>query len=1047
VKRASLLALALLALAELILGSALYHNYSHELDKRLEFGGSELNTEFTTIVDSYRQVVEAIFRQAIQRPEIIDLLTAANQADPALQSKLRGRLYRQLYPVYKLLRERDIRVLQFVLADGRSFLRFNRPDLYNDNIAADRPVLQSVLTQKQPAQGFENGRVYPGFRYSFPLFKDAKLVAVADFSAAFNALHRVLLERHGHAASFKQFLIRRDLIEAVAHPSARSLFIASPIDPAFVTEDERSGLRDIAWSPDVPPYLADLNRSLAGSRTFRSLIQQGSSASIYQCLSETACFIVSVRPVRDSLNRSAGYIVASTLTNEPLIIRNQHLLAFLVGSLLLLGGGTAFRRWVASRQRLQTISQNMAEGMYVMDTRGRILFINLAATDLLGFSAEEAKGRVAHDLFHVHSNNAAITASNCPIRRAPLEGRTYHGDNELFRRSDGGLVQVSVSSSPLREEGEITGSVVLFRDITDEYKTRIRLQQSDIAFRNLSEAVLVADASGCIQAVNHAFTAITGYSESEVLGRNPSILASGRHDKAFYQALWGSIEREGSWQGEIWNRRKCGEIYPERLSINSIRDDEGRVISYVSVFSDITEIRRKEERLRQLAFHDQLTGLPNRTSFQDLFRHAAQRAKRHESHLALLYLDLDRFKQINDTLGHLVGDKLLQTVAERIRENVREEDLVARLGGDEFTVLLEDIEHEEAPARVAHKLIKALRQPIEIESKPLHISTSIGISLFPQDGADTVTLMKNADAAMYLAKRGGRNSYSYFTGSMALEAEQRFDLENQLRVALAESQFVLYYQPKVLASNGRIIGMEALIRWRHPLRGLLAPNHFLGVADEAGLLPGITQWVVRSAARQGVLWREMGLDPGRIAINLDDQTFKAADAVSKLEHWVRTEGATPSELELEIVETVILHQGASQPLWQALVDAGFTLSIDDFGTGQSSLFRLKHLPIRTLKVDKAFVDDLDRAEGDRAIMRSIVSMAQSLGKLVLAEGVEREAQREVLRQIGCDQIQGYLVGKPATVQSITEILRENPKKSILTLRSGDDKANAIPRIH
>lgn len=1035
-KRATLSALALLAVAELTLGIALYRNYHYELDRRLEFHGAQLHTGIVTIVDSYRQVVEILFQRAIQRPEIIDLLAEANVADRLTRNKLRGRLYRQLYPLYELLREHDIRVLQFVLSDGRSFLRFNRPDLYDDSIAKDRPVLNEVLRTGRPGQAFENGRVYPGFRYSFPLLRDGQVVAVADFSAAFDALNRVLLERERNSHAFKQLLIRRDLMQAVAHPSATQLFRPTPINPAFVQEDETSSLRDISLKRDIPDYVGALDRALEHNQQVTRLMNAGKAGNAYECLPAGGCFIVSLRPVPDSFNRPAGFIVVYTPTGEILTIRNQHLLAFFAGSLLLLGAVIGLRRWLASRQQLQTISQNMAEGMYVMDPQGKTLYVNPAASELLGYSEVELRGAMAHDLFHLHSEDRAISAEDCPIREEPMLGRTYKSNNQVFVRKDGARIRVSVSSSPLREGRQINGSVVLFRDVTAEHETRQRLQQSDIAFRNLAEAVVVTDADSNIQAVNRAFTTITGYQEEEVLGRNPRLLASGRHDDAFYDAMWRGINHKGNWQGEIWNRRKNGEIYPEWLNISVIRDDENTVMGYVSVFSDVTEIRHKEARLQELALHDQLTNLPNRASFQDIVHHAIQQAKRKGSVLALLYLDLDRFKHINDSLGHIVGDRLLQAVAKRMQDALGEEYVVARLGGDEMTVLLEDVAQEQAPARIARKILAGLQQPFEIDEKQLHITASIGISLFPRDGQDLVTLLKNADAAMYLAKQGGRDDYCYFTESIASEAERRFTLESELRSALRQQQFVLYYQPKTRVQTGEIIGFEALLRWRHPDKGLLEPRHFLEIAKDAGMMPGITEWVVRNAARQLAEWSAAGLAPGRISVNLDDQTFNRPDTPQLLKDWIRAEGATHSQMELEVTETVMLRTDQTDQVWKGLLEAGFELSIDDFGTGESSLFRLKHLPVHTLKVDKSFVDEIDRSVRDRAVFNAIVTMAKSLGKRVLAEGVERSTQLETLRQMGCDHIQGFYIGKPSSAEQTTALLKVGKQPSDTTSSTG-----------
>ena len=706
------------------LGLAVNHEFDNTLKRNLEFRRAELGAAVGSIALSYRGVVEVIFQQAINTDEVVELIATANESMPQQQARLRGKLYRSLYPVYRLLKARKIRVLQFVLEDGTSFLRFNRPDLFGDAIARERPMLAQVLAGKESGKAFENGRVYPGFRYAFPLKRGGEVIGAVDFSVAFDAFHDLLAAKEEDSALFTQFLVRKDLMKQVGHPSVASLFRDTDIHSAFLIEDESSSLRDINRRMQAPLFRAALDIALGRNAKVRAAMEKGEAFSLYQCLFDHECYKVILHPVKDSLDRPAGYIIGYFSGAEFYPLLFNHLFIFFMASLLIYSGGALFRRWLQSRKRLLTISENMAEGMYVMDGEGHILFANAAAVAILGYPAKEMIGRNGHKLFHFHSDEQQVRTAECPIISEPNNGKIFKSDKEVFRCRDGNLIRVDVTSSPLREEGEITGAVVLFRDITLEYQNRTRLQQSDIAFNNMVEAVLVADADIRIQAVNRAFTSITGYTEEEVLGRNPSLLASGQHDTVFYQGMWRSLLKEGRWEGEIWDRRKNGDVYPEWLNISVIKDEGGKVISYVSVFSDITEQRRKEKRLQELAYSDQLTGIHNRPAFMRMFDHALQQAKRHQRRVALLYLDLDRFKQVNDTLGHLVGDKLLQAVTLRLRESVRQEDEMARIGGDEFTLMLENIEQDEAPARVSRKILDCLRKPFEIDNKHLFISYS-----------------------------------------------------------------------------------------------------------------------------------------------------------------------------------------------------------------------------------------------------------------------------------------------------------------------------------
>ncbi|MET0051111.1 MAG: EAL domain-containing protein [Candidatus Thiodiazotropha sp.] len=743
--------------------------------------------------------------------------------------------------------------------------------------------------------------------------------------------------------------------------------------------------------------------------------------SLFKCMADFECYQVVLLAVKDSSKRTSAYIVGSFSGDEyPVILRN-HVLAFSLGSLLFFLAFRYYRNWLRSQQQLQTISANMAEGMYVMNKQGEIVFANKAAEDILGFTRREMLGKNAHSLFHHHSSEERVTERNCQIRSIPLTGEIFRSSEETFTDRDGNLIRADITSSPLRSNSNITGAVVLFRDITQDYENRIRQKQTDTAFQNMSEAVVVTDADVRIVAVNQAFTEITGYSEAFVIGKNPSILASGMHDRAFYQSLWHSIEETGAWEGEVFNRRKNGEVYPEWINISVVRDHQNQVLSYVAVFSDITEKQKKEQRLQELAYTDQLTNLPNRTSFMRLLEQSIRHSNRVHTRLALLYLDLDHFKQINDTLGHLMGDKLLSEAAKRLKDIVREDDVLARLGGDEFIFMIETFDSDDDPARVAKKLLESLGKPFHIEDRSLYVSASIGISLYPDDGDDSISLLKNADAAMYRAKHLGRGNYSYFTEDMAREAEVRFHIESDLRNALRKDKHLrMAYQPKFSLKAQKLIGCEALIRWEHFTKGLICPADFLPIAQDSGLMPAVTEFVIRQVSRQIHSWNQSGIDPGKVSINLDSQSLKRSDFTTQLLRIVQQEEVNPEQIEIEITETVILEHSDYIDTYTELVASGFSISIDDFGTGESSLFRLKQIPANTLKVDRTFIMDIAHNNSDQAILRSIIGMAKTLGKSVLCEGVEDSEQLSVLKEIGCDEVQGYYLAKPMYADSLQQ---------------------------
>ncbi|OHC63799.1 MAG: hypothetical protein A2045_06350, partial [Rhodocyclales bacterium GWA2_65_20] len=517
-----------------------------------------------------------------------------------------------------------------------------------------------------------------------------------------------------------------------------------------------------------------------------------------------------------------------------------------------------------------------------------------------------------------------------------------------------------------------------------ERTAQLRLAAS--VFENTSEGVVVTDDQAHIVSVNAAFTEITGYEAAEAIGRKPNLLRSDHHDAGFYRIMWDALLATGRWQGEIWNRRKSGEAYLEWLTINRIPEADGIPASYVSVFNDITEQRRKDEHIRHLAFHDPLTALPNRALLQDRLRHAIERARREDGRLAVIFIDLDRFKVINDTLGHDVGDMLLQEVAVRIKSQLRGMDTVARMGGDEFVVLIEDLREAEHCATLAGAIIADIARPLEIQGNAIQAGASLGIAFFPADGDDALELMKHADTAMYAAKAEGKGTYRFFQAAMMEETLRRLKLETELRHAIAGGGLVLHYQPKVSLASGEVLGVEALVRWRHPELGLVPPDAFISVAEECGLIVPLGDWVLNEACRQAAAWQAQGLTP-TIAVNISAKQLQQDSLVEQIAALTEHHGIPPSRLQVELTESVLMADPEKvSDMLVRLREIGVTVAVDDFGTGYSSLSYLRRLPIDVLKIDRSFVMNADQNEEDAQIVRTIVALGHALKLDIVAEG-------------------------------------------------------------
>ncbi|MBI5141118.1 MAG: EAL domain-containing protein [Nitrospirae bacterium] len=564
-------------------------------------------------------------------------------------------------------------------------------------------------------------------------------------------------------------------------------------------------------------------------------------------------------------------------------------------------------------------------------------------------------------------------------------------------------------------------------EIENRMKNEEQLSFAASVFMNTIEGIAITDESGNIQRVNPGFTTITGYSAGEVLGRNPRILKSSHHPPEFYRAMWDTLLKDGQWKGEIWNRRKNGELYPEWLSITAIRNANGRTTNYVSVFHDITDIKSSEEKLAHQAYHDALTGLPNRQLFNDRLKKALAHTQRHDEHLGLLFLDLDNFKNINDTLGHKVGDIYLQRAAALLRDCSRDEDTVTRLGGDEFTIMMPSIRAVDDPVRLAVRILESFSNPVLIEGHELNIGASIGITIAPDDGVDAETLIKNADMAMYRAKETGKNNYQVFTREINEKVHRTIQMENDLRKAVERYEFIVLYQPKVRLSDGKLDSVEALVRWVRPEGEIVSPADFIPIAESTGLVLPIGEWVLRTACRQARKWHDEGYPIG-VSVNLSPRQFAQDNLFGMIADALAESGLPPEALEFEITEGMLLkRQDHAIDLLRKLRSCGIKLSIDDFGTGYSSLAYLKQLPINSLKLDRIFVQGLPSNADDATITFAVVSMATSLGLATVAEGVETAEQLAFLDKVGCEYIQGYYFSRPVSSETLTGYLREGKR--------------------
>lgn len=677
-----------------------------------------------------------------------------------------------------------------------------------------------------------------------------------------------------------------------------------------------------------------------------------------------------------------------------------------------------------SQAMLQLVIDNIPQCIFWKDQHEVYLGCNRNFAHMIGISVPNAiVGKTDISLLqNEHLNTAFFQAINQYIK---ADGQLEYQRTISLQLDDNKEIWLEISKIPLYDERHrIIGILGSFADISNRRRAEEKLRQTAKVLENSADAICITDASTRIIVVNKAFTKITGYQEQEVLGKQVNMLKSGVHERDFYHEMWRSITSKGEWEGEIWNKRKNGDIYPEWLHISMVKDQESKMITnYVAIFSDITLRKQTEQRLAYLAHYDELTGLPNRTLFYERLNRAIDHAHQQHHQVAVMFLDLDRFKFVNDTWGHAVGDLLLKDVAKRLRDCVRQNDTIARLGGDEFTAILENIADTKEVIEIAQRILNIAQTPFYLCGNETFMTTSIGISLYPNDGENVDTLLKYADAAMYRAKEGGKNNYEFFTAQMNTYAHQRLTLETQLRHALEREEFALYYQPQIHLSSGRIIGAESLLRWHRSQGELILPHTFIPLAEETGLIAEIGEWVLRQTCLQHQLWRNAGKPVLRMAVNISARQFKQTNLVEILTNIIEETKMDPCLLELELTESTLMQDADNAiKILTQFKEMGIQIAVDDFGTGYSSLNYLKRFPIDKLKIDQSFIRDIPKDKDDMAIVRAIIALARTLNLNVIAEGVETKEQLVFLKMLKCDEVQGYMFSEPLPHRDFIELL-------------------------
>jgi diguanylate cyclase (GGDEF)-like protein/PAS domain S-box-containing protein len=775
-----------------------------------------------------------------------------------------------------------------------------------------------------------------------------------------------------------------------------------------------------------------------------AIIEPGESAGEISVMDQqpTSAYVVAESPSR--------LLVVSRETFWKLVDASHEVASNLLSILAqrLRGTNLAIRH---GEEQVQLLLESTGEAIYGIDLAGNCTFVNPACVRMLGYEgSEELIGKNIHLLLHHDpAQRSSSGAGDCCACQELRQNDEVKPSDQILRRKDGSEFLAECWSAPIRRDGEIIGHVVTFVDTTERRLIEVERLKLASAIEQAADVVMITDRDGIIEYVNPAFEQTTGYTRAEALGKSPDLLNSGKHDAAFVERLWQTIKDGHVFHDVFVNRRKNGEIFYEDKTITPLTDQKGEITHFIATGKDITDQMATQERLRYLSQHDPLTEVPNRNLLMDHLNQALAQARCNDRVVAVLFLDLDRFKLINDTLGHDAGDQVLMAVSQRLRKCVRKTDTVARLGGDEFAIVLSNVAQPQDISAIARGILEIFAHPIELKDREVFVTASMGISVYPYNSEDPPTLLQHAHIAACDAKDNGRNNYRFYTLKTGTNDRNvdRLNLETDLRRALERSEFLLHYQPQVELSSGRIVGLEALIRWQHPELGLVAPVEFISLLEETGLIIPVGEWVLRNACEQAKAWNDAGIRVPLISVNLSARQLSDSGllaVIDKLRNDMPRESAL---LELEITESVIMRHGdVPVDTLRALHAMGVGLTIDDFGTGYSSLAYLKRFPIQTLKIDRSFIKDLTVDTDDAAIVSAVIALARGLGLKVVAEGVETREQLRFLRAKRCDTIQGYVFARPQPAEDITALLKEGQPLKPAAGANGERNANVSRRV-
>ena len=716
-----------------------------------------------------------------------------------------------------------------------------------------------------------------------------------------------------------------------------------------------------------------------------------------------------------SLQYNFKIIYDDKISMQTLVVQTIFALLF-IAAILLFSAYRKIQKTFLDLSAFKYAVENSDNTVVMTDLDHRITYVNEVFIQSTGYTEKEVLGQDPRILQSGLMDHKFYENLNKTLYKE----EKWNGEF-INKRKDGSLYYEKASIVPLYINNEVTSYLAIKLDITEYVKQKKQLQQSAAVFEHTMDGIMITDAKGIMISVNLALLKMTGYSKEELIGQNPSILKSGQHNKQFYKDMWKIIIEKGSWKGKILNRTKDGLLTQTWLSISTVKDDKGNVLNYIAIHTDLNELILIQEKVDFIAHHDSLTKLPNRRYLEETLEQIISLSKREESNFSILFIDLDRFKLINDTLGHDIGDELLKVVSIRIKNLLRKSDTLARMGGDEFIIVSPNIKSKDEPAHISTKILQSLEKTIDIKGYTLNITASIGISIFPEDGETSANLIKHADSAMYHAKDLGKNTYQYFTEKLSIDTHQRLNLEQALRKAIKNKELYLNYQPQYDLKTREIIGAEALVRWNSPELGFIGPDKFIPIAEETKMILELGELIFEEACKAFIIWKKNCINIHTIAINVSSIQLAEANIVKTFKEIIQRVGIDASNVEIELTERYLFkHKSSGETVLNELRNLGFKISIDDFGTGYSSMSYLKQLPLDTIKIDKSFIDDIPHDSNDIEITRAIMALSSSLGYINIAEGIETKEQEDFLRNEGCQIGQGYYFQRPISSEAFME---------------------------